>query len=359
MKKINIFLGGFINLTNAQNLNCLSLAKYLNKDKFNIYSLELYSGNLDSQKKAKIKGLKIFSCFYPAKISMYLGFLWGIYKCDIAYLPKRELWRWNHFLLNILNKKSFSTIEGIFDEENLKSAMIFDSYHKFLKSKKIFNELYAITNFLAIFNKKNHNINFNPKTLYLGCEINKFKNTIVKNKGLNKVIFIGRLEKRKGIYDFLEITSHFTDIEFIIFGNGPEKKAIEELIKKQKRTNIALMGLVNHYQLAKILEKIDLHILPSRSEGFPKVTLETAAAGVPSLVYSDYGANEWITHNKDGWIVKTIEEMIQIIKELKSKPKLLELNSNNARNMAEKFNWHRIIKEWEKEITNLYHEQKK
>ncbi len=33
-KKIKVFLGGYVNFTNAQNLNCRALAKYLNKDKF-------------------------------------------------------------------------------------------------------------------------------------------------------------------------------------------------------------------------------------------------------------------------------------------------------------------------------------
>ena len=34
MKKVKIFLGGYINYTNAQNLNCRALAIYLDKDKF-------------------------------------------------------------------------------------------------------------------------------------------------------------------------------------------------------------------------------------------------------------------------------------------------------------------------------------
>ena len=44
----------------------------------------------------------------------------------------------------------------------------------------------------------------------------------------------------------------------------------------------------------QILKTVDLHILPSRNEGFPKVVLECAAAGIPSLLFSDYGAKEWM-----------------------------------------------------------------
>ena len=41
--------------------------------------------------------------------------------------------------------------------------------------------------------------------------------------------------------------------------------------------------------MSELLKDMQLHIFPSRSEGFPKVILETACAGVPSLVYADYG----------------------------------------------------------------------
>ena len=137
-KKIKIFLGGFINQTNAQNLNCLALAKYLDKDKFSCYSLELYSGNLESQ-IAKMEGLTIFKCFYPAKISIYIGFLWGIWNCDVVYLPKGELWKWNKFWIKILRKKSFSTLEGILDEDNLQSSMdLLGNYENVIASRSFF-----------------------------------------------------------------------------------------------------------------------------------------------------------------------------------------------------------------------------
>ena len=135
-KKIKLFLGGFINLSNAQNLNCLALAQYLNKERFKVYALEIYSGSLESQKK-QITQLKIFNCFYPAKISMYLGFLWGIFNCDIAYLPKLELSKWNRFWLNLLHKKSFTTMEGIMDKTALKDTInSIGSKTSYLNSRK-------------------------------------------------------------------------------------------------------------------------------------------------------------------------------------------------------------------------------
>ena len=113
--------------------------------------------------------------------------------------------------------------------------------------------------------------------------------------------------------------------------------------------------MVKNPELITLLKNSDLHILPSKSEGFPKVTLETAAAGIPSLVYADYGADEWITHNHNGWVVNSLTEMIKIIHNLIDHPELLILNSKNAKTLAKKFDWSNIIKQWEEEIINLYH----
>ena len=354
MTKIKVFLGGFINYTNAQNLNCLALAKQLDKEKFDCFALELYSGDLESQ-KGKIDGLHIFQCFKPAKISLYFGFFWGIWNCDVAYLPKGELWRYNRLLLNILRKKSFSTIEGILDQDNLDSAVeVLGNYESVIASKNFFTKSFAITHFLGQYNYEHHKIKVEPKTLYLGCDTASFMNKTAKSGKLKKVVYIGRLKKRKGIYDFLKIAERFPELQFYIFGDGEEKTAIETFLLNNKLTHIKLMGIANHEILAAYLKETDLHILPSRSEGFPKVTLETAAAGVPSIVYDDYGAQEWITNGLNGWVVKNVEEMISIINDLKNNPQKLEVVSQEAIKLALSFDWKVKVKDWEEVIEKLY-----
>ena len=65
------------------------------------------------------------------------------------------------------------------------------------------------------------------------------------------------------------------------------------------------------------VEKMDLLFLPSKSEGFPKVILEVAACGIPSMVYSDYGAKEWMKHMQDGFIIANFDDAIRILKSCK------------------------------------------
>ena len=355
MSKIKVFLGGYINLTNAQNLNCLALAKYLDKEKFEIYTMEVYSGNLS---RNNIEGVKIFNCFKPFKISKYLGYLWGIINCDIAYLPKGELDNWNKFWLKLLKKKSFITVEGIFDEMALKNSINYKgSYKNFINSFKFHNKVYSITKFLKEYNYQHHKIKSEDKILYLGTEIDVFLNSKKENKKLKEIIIIGNDLIRKGIYDYLELAKYFPNIIFHVVGTGNGKIDVKKEIKRKKLNNVVYHGGLIHKELKQLLCKINLHVFPSHSEGFPKVILETAAAGVPSLVYSDYGADEWITHYEDGFVVDTLEDMKKIIQELIDNPKLLEKTSKNAIEMAKKFDWKVIVKDWENEIIKLKDEK--
>lgn len=353
MTKIKVFLGAYINSTNAQNLYCLDLAKFLNKEKFSIYTLEVYSGNLDSQQE-KIPGVKIFTCFKPFRISKYLGFLWGILHCDVVYLPKHELWKFNRFLLKLLNKTSFSTADGILDTENIKSAIeVLGSKKQVMECYSFTDKKFPLTKFIGEYNWENHQLPSENTVLFLGCENTLFSNDFPRNGNLKKIAFIGRLKKRKGIYDFLEIARKFPELEFLLFGDGEEEEAIKIFCKENNIFNCRLMGVVNHLELSKQLVNIDLHIFPSRSEGFGKVTIETAAAGVPSILYSDYGVGEWVSHGKNGWVVDTLAEMIDVVKTLKQHPEQLKLVANNAKELAKSFDWSVRVMAWEKVILSL------
>ena len=52
MSKVKIFLGAYLDVINAQNLNCRHIAKYLDKNKFKVYSLSI-------NKQKKIKGITV------------------------------------------------------------------------------------------------------------------------------------------------------------------------------------------------------------------------------------------------------------------------------------------------------------
>lgn len=351
MSLIKVFLGGYINFTNAQNLNCRSLAQHIDKEDFEVYTLELYNGlgsGLDN------KGIHTFRCFRPHRVSKYLGYLWGIWHCDVAYLPKGEIWRFNRFLLSLFRKKSFTTMEGIWDEKNLISAIeLHSSYENLVKSYQYFDKIFAITDYVGRYNSGKHGITCSDIVLYLGTETEHFVNEKQSRLPLKRIIYIGRLMERKGIYDYLQLAGLFPALEFLIAGDGPEKISVQKYIADHKLTNVKMLGVIQHARLAEVLAEVQLHILPSRSEGFPKVILETASAGVPSIVYGDYGASEWITQDANGWVTDKLEEIGTLISMLTGKPEILEQVADGAVKLAKSFDWRIRVKAWEEAIMNL------
>ncbi len=346
MKKTKIFLGAYINRANAQNLNCLALATHLNKKKFDIYTMSVYSGKMDIK---NIEGVEMFHCSYPHKISKYIAYLWGIWNCDVAYLPKGENWKWNQFLLWLFGKKSISTVESILDSKAMTSLIERYGNLKSIESYFYsFDRLYSITHFMAKYNEENWDLRSESDILYLGSDIDMFMNKQKTILALSEVILIGNDLVRKGIDEYFVLASKFPNITFHIVGTGNGKIDVLQEIEGRKLINVIFHSGMKPDELVVLLRSVDLNILPSRSEGFPKVILETAASGVPSLIYKDYGANEWIEDNVNGFLVDSIEGMIYKITQLSKDSTTLTNASKNSIQLAKKFDWKIKIKEWEK-----------
>lgn len=347
-KKIKIFLGGTINGRNAQNLNCLALAKYLDKSKYEIYTMAFEKGDFDVE---TIEGVKIIKARLPYRIFKYWIWLKGLAICDISYLPHYGLYNYLFFWKKILRKKVFRTIEGTFINSNY-DALI----HKFKNEKNIRKQLnkpdknFAITKFMANYNHKRLGIRFDG-VLYLGVDFDLFKN----NRSidcLTDIVFIGNNLKYKGIEDYYKVAKNFPKINFHIIGGEGNYDIVNET-KKRNLPNVILHGSLSHDKLSEVLKNVQLMFFPSRSEGFPKVTLECAAAGVPSIVYGDYGADEWITTGENGYVVNTLDEAKNVIEDIIANPDKLKELSKNAVKLGKKFDWEIVIKEWEREIEKI------
>jgi glycosyltransferase involved in cell wall biosynthesis len=350
-KKVKIFLGAYINQSNAQNLNCLTLAKYLDKSHFDVYALAIRHGNFG---KVEIVGVSTFTCFYPVKFTQYIAFIWGIWKCDVAYLPRGNSYKFQKWLLKLFKKPSFKTIENIIDDKALSTALsVFDNLDEVLENYRFTSKLYSITSFMKTYNEKHHNLSSESLILPLATDTELFKIVSFTKKNLADVVFLGSDMKRKGVNDFINLASHFPDLKFHIIGNDSEN-IVPYWITNYKVKNVQHYGLLPHNEILHVLSQCQLHILPSRSEGFPRGIIECAAAGLPTLTYYGYGAEEWIINNENGFVCHTIEEMKQeILKILNDKSLISEL-SKGAIELAEKYSARKVTKLYEDVIIDLY-----
>ena len=106
--------------------------------------------------------------------------------------------------------------------------------------------------------------------------------------------------------------------------------------------------------MAILLRDMDIMYFTSRAEGFPKVQLETACAGCPTLCYSDYGADEWITNGKNGFVVNNFEEAVAVISDLCQNTEKLKSISNQSVELGKSFDWSKLVGIWEDEIIRIY-----
>ena len=343
MKKIKIFLGGYINYTNAQNLNCRAIAEYLNKDKFEVYALKVHFGD------NKNYTAKSFNCFKPFSITQHFGFLWGISHCDVAYLPKHiDTPAWVLKLAKWLKKPIFATIEGNVTDLNQQHNLIglFGSQQKMKNHFTFFNSVFGITR--QLINSTNQVIKMKETPLFLGVDLKSFSHH--NKEKLSSIVFVGSLIKRKGIYEFIALSRLYPNIQFKIIGEGPEKKDLQN----KTFLNVTFFGSLTHKKMNAIFSSSDLLFLPSKSEGFPKVILEAASAGIPSVVYDSYGASDWMDNKKNGFEVSTFKQVEELVHELLENPILLQEVSNNTQELAHRFNWKNIINDWENVIIDLY-----
>ncbi len=113
-----------------------------------------------------------------------------------------------------------------------------------------------------------------------------------REKDLPILVGIGRLCHQKNFSLLVEAVSELnrsreTPVRLAIFGEGPERKGLERLVKRRgEQSRIRFMGWVpNPF---KYLARADLFVLSSNWEGLPNTLIEAMACGVP-VVSTDCG----------------------------------------------------------------------
>ncbi len=349
-RRPKLFLTAWSNMTQAQCLNARALVQYLDKDKINVGAMVVYSGDLPVLDEPKVK---YFRVRYPARIWALVQLLRGVFWADIIYVQNPGRWKLVRWLLKVLRKKAFSTVEGMYIGTNVtKGVATLGSKEAIREFSTFSGNAYSITAAMREVNEKALGIVTKDKILYLGTDSEIFENSEKREK-LTDVAIIGSNLFYKGLDQFLDLAARFPQLKFHVIGSGMGKVSPKEEVEKRNLKNAICHGSLSHKELAEVLKGIQLHVFPSRAEGFPKVTLETAAAGVPSVVYSDYGAGEWIETGKNGFVVDTLDEMASVIQGLLDHPERLQPIADAAREMARRFDWRVLAREWEREILSL------
>lgn len=178
------------------------------------------------------------------------------------------------------------------------------------KMRRYINDYFACNKESAewLFGKK---LSQNAKILNNAINIDKFKfsketrSLIRKEFGIKDEFVIGHVgrftvEKNHEfiIKLFSEVQKNENNTKLILVGTGPLQDSIKELAK-ELRIDHNIIFTNSRSDVNRVLQALDLFVLPSFYEGLPVAVVEAQAAGLKCLVSSNVDRNVNITGNVD------------------------------------------------------------
>lgn len=171
-----------------------------------------------------------------------------------------------------------------------------------------------------------------------------------KDYSAKKILFLGRVGKRKGVYDILQVAhkiiSKYPDVKFIIAGDGEVDKVKKICIDKEINKNIEIIGWVSGDDKVKLLNEATVYLLPSYNEGMPISILEAMAYKLPIISTNIGGIPQLISNNSEGFIFEPgdLEKLEEVLDKILEDRDLRERLGNNSFNKVNsKFNMEKNI----------------
>lgn len=159
------------------------------------------------------------------------------------------------------------------------------------------------------------------------------------------MLYVGRLDKRKGIDRLLKLMPTLIrkdhDIKLFIGGTGGLSRWIKDYINSNDlQDNVALLGFIPEEDLNKWYNKVSALIVPSIFEGFGIVAIESMATGTPVIANYTDGLKDIIEHGNNGFFVNFQDlgsASSKIAKYLNQIERQRELISNCLKTVNRKF----------------------
>jgi glycosyltransferase involved in cell wall biosynthesis len=202
-------------------------------------------------------------------------------------------------------------------------------------------------------NQESHCLSFeNPSFTNDQVDLKKEKKNF---SGKLKMIFIGRLESAKGIdliIDMLEKWPLERIEEWIFVGDGELHEALRNVVKRHN-INARFLGFISQSDVLQALNEAHVLLLPSKSEGFPKVVSEAWVHGVIPIVSSVGSISHYVKNEENGFLMNELSAYSlhnTLVTCLNATEEKLNYISENGRQMAQQFTFERYFQRLRTEV---------
>jgi len=168
--------------------------------------------------------------------------------------------------------------------------------------------------------------------------------------GKLNILFVGRMEKRKGLNYLLEaykqVKQEIPNSRLIVVGPGTRMRSIyERKVRRSKLQDVVFIGYTSYDELPRYYKTADIYCSPATGrESFGIVLLEAMAIGKPVVASNIEGYANVITHGVDGLLVPPKDKRLlaQALISLMSDASLRQQMGANGILKAKRYSWENI-----------------
>lgn len=320
------------------------------QDKYNVLNVSTCIANQNYLKAIKIfLGALMFYIFALLKtkspiVHIHLSHKGSFYRKILIFI-----------IAKLFRSKTIIHLHGAEFEKFMTKNRIFSFLTKY-----VFNNADVVFVLSNLWKKKLEQFSTNKNIVVLYNPITLFES---KKRNTDKVVilFLGRLGKRKGVYDLLDCIIMNKDyfakknVRFVLAGDG-DVEIVRGIAKKEHLEGIVeIPGWASGAQKEEYLKTSDILILPSYNEQMPLSVLEGMAYGYPIVSTNIAGIPEMVEHGGNGFLTEPgdIEKMTEALKKLCEDKDMRERMGKRSRKIvSEKFESKLIIKK----LINVYQE---
>lgn len=135
-----------------------------------------------------------------------------------------------------------------------------------------------------------------------GIDYERYKSTVANssNHSIKTILYLGRLEKRKGIEYLISaykrLRERRSDVRLVIAGNGVKKKSLERIVQQYKIPDVSFPGFIKESEKPQLIRDADIFCSPAPyGESFGIVLLEAMAVETPIVAGNNSGYSSVLT----------------------------------------------------------------
>ena len=204
-----------------------------------------------------------------------------------------------------------------------------------------------------------------------GVDYNKFSPVLIKEKEHSNFVFlfIGRLIKDKGIFEFVEaariIRKKYPEITFHVIGPFWHQNLKSNTISKSDLQSWIMEGIIDYEgekkDIRKYINQADCIVLPSYREGTSNILLEAASMETPIVTTNTTGCKETVDDGVTGFLCNVKDSQDLAVKMemmyLLSPAERIEMGKKGRQKMIKEFDKQIVIKNYLDAINEIFNQK--